>query len=418
LAEVPAKTGAVAGTRPWLDTPVNTAFVKFVVVMSLFTKDAPVKLAPERSQPRKLIPDKSTDDERSADRAMAVGPSRNPPLPRTAHMPAPAPAGIVGNTVPCITGLPPVIPPPVEITPLNVALVKFAPLISAPVNTAFVRLAPVRFARAILKPVSVMPDKSAERRRTPGPTMKPFRVKYAVACGGVAGNVASPELRNSPVVIFVRFVVVVNIAPLISAPVKVAPDKSTPSKFAPTRDTPGPTIIPFPTALPRTDVAAFGIVALPAVPAAPCKSPPLRSPVIVALAKFAPDISHPVITRSVRSVLERLAPTNFTPGPTIQPTEPPPPRATYESDGSVAVVSPVIFPVRIPVMVAPERLAVVSVAFLRMAFVKFAPVKSVLVRTMPDISTPDKSAPVSETPAPIRNPDPVPAPPPPVYRTT
>ena len=407
---------AVAGTRPWLDTPVNTAFVKFVVVTSLFAKEAPVKLAPERSHPRKLIPDKSTDDERSADCAMAVGPSRNPPLPRTAHIPAPV--GIVGNTVPCIAGLPPVIPPPVEITLVNVAPVKFAPLISAPVNTAFVRLAPVRLARAILKPVSVMPDQSAERRRTPGPTMKPFRVKYAEDCGGVAGNVASPELRNSPVVIFVRFVVVVNIAPLISAPVKVAPDKSTPSKFAPTRDTPGPTIIPFPTALPRTDVAAFGIVAVPGDPAAPFKSPPLRSPVIVALAKFAPDISHPVITRSVRSVPERLAPTNFTSGPTIQPTEPPPPRATYESDGSVAVVSPIIFPVRMPVMVAPDRLAVVSVAFRRTAFVKYAPVKSVLVRTMPDISTPDKSAPVSETPAPIRNPDPVPAPPPPVYRTT
>ena len=120
----------------------------------------------------------------------------------------------------------------------------------------------------------------------------------------------------------------------------------------------------------------------------------------------------------MRSVPDRFAPTNFTFGPTIQPTEPPPPRATYESDGSVAVVSPTIFPVRIPVMVAPERLAVVSVAFRRIAFVRLAPVKSVLVRTMPDISTADKSAPASETPAPIRNPDPVPAPPPPVYLTT
>ena len=122
------------------------------------------------------------------------------------------------------------------------APVKLAPLISAPVNTAFVRLAAVRFARAILYPVRVTPDKSAERRRTPGPIMKPFRARYAVDCGGVAGNVASPELRNSPVVIFVRFVVVVNTAPSISAAAKFAPDKSIPAKFTPTRDTPGPTI--------------------------------------------------------------------------------------------------------------------------------------------------------------------------------
>lgn len=244
MAEVPANTGwdepaAVAVTRPWLDTPENTAFVKFAEVTSLFAKDAPERSAPDRSHTRKLIPDKSIDDERVADRAMAVGPRRNPA--RTAHTPppapAPAPAAIVGNIVPT-----PVIPPPVEITPVRVAPVKFAPLISAPVNTAFVKLAAVRLARAILYPVNVIPDKSAELRRTPGPTINPFRTKYAVDCGGVAGNVARPELRNSPVVIFVRFVVVVNTVPSISALVKVAPDKSIPAKFAPTRDTPGPTI--------------------------------------------------------------------------------------------------------------------------------------------------------------------------------
>ena len=166
---------------------------------------------------------------------MAVGPSRNPA--RTAHMPPPAPAAIVGNIAPS-----PVIPPPVEITPVRFAPVMFAPLISAPVNTAFVRLAPVRLARAILNPVRGTPDKSAERRRTPGPIMNPFRARYAVACGGVAGNVARSELRNSPVVIFVSVVVVVNTVPLISAEVKVAPDKSTPFMFAPTSDTPGPTM--------------------------------------------------------------------------------------------------------------------------------------------------------------------------------
>ena len=139
---------------------------------------------------------------------------------------------------------------------------------------------------------------------------------------------------------------------------------------------------------------------------------------MVAPEKFAPDISQPTMEMSVRSVLERFAPTNRTPGPTIQPTDPPPPLATYAADGSVAVVNPTILPVRRPVTVAPDRFAVVSVALRRLAFVRLAPVKSVLVRTMPDISTADKSAPARETPAPIRNPEPVPAPPPPVYRTT
>ena len=218
------------------------AFVKFAEVTSLFAKDAPAKLAPDRSAPRKFIPDRSLVAS-EADRAIAVGPSRNPA--RTPHTPppapAPAPAAIVGNIVPWVAGLPPVIPPPVETTVVKVALVKFAPLISASVKTAFVKLAPVRFARAILYPVSVMPDKSAERRRTPGPTMNPFRTKYAVDCGGVAGNVAVLALRNSPVVILVRTVVVVNIASRISAPVNTAPDKSIPLKFAPARDTCGPT---------------------------------------------------------------------------------------------------------------------------------------------------------------------------------
>ena len=266
MAEVPANTGwdepaVVAVTRPWLDTPENTAFVKFAEVTSLFAKDAPERSAPDRSHARKLIPDKSIDDERVADRAMAVGPRRNPA--RTAHTPPPPPAAIVGNIVPS-----PVIPPPVEITPVMVAPVKFAPLISAPVNTAFVRLAFVRVARAILYPVNVIPDKSAELRRTPGPTINPFRTKYAVDCGGVAGKVASWALRNSPVVIFVRFVVVVNIAPLISALLNVAPDKSMASKFAPARETSGPTRYPAPLA-PRTEVAAFGKVMLAAAALAP-----------------------------------------------------------------------------------------------------------------------------------------------------
>jgi len=239
--------------------------VKFVAVMSLFVKDAPAKLAPERSVLRKFIPDRSLVA-RDADRAMAVGPRRNPA--RTPHIPAPPPAAMVGNMVPSVAGLPPVIPPPVEFTPVRVALVKFAPLISAPVKTALVKLAPVRLARAILYPVNVIPDKSAERRRTPGPTINPLRTKYAVDCGGVAGNVAVLALRNSPVVILVRFVVVVNIAPRISAPVNVAPDKSMPLKFASVRDTSGPTRYPAPLA-PRTEVDAFGSVILAVAALAP-----------------------------------------------------------------------------------------------------------------------------------------------------
>ena len=249
-----------------------------------------------------------------------MGPRRYPP--RTAQMPppapAPAPAAIVGKVV--VAAAPPVIPPPVEIIPVRVAPVKIAPEISTPVRVVLVRFAPVRFAPVRLTPVKTVPVKFAERRRTLGPTMNPPRPIYA-AEGGEVGKVANVRPRNSPVVIFVSVVVAVKTAPLISAPVKVVPDKSTLSRLALTSDTPLPTRYP-----PRTAVAAFGIVA-PA-PAVAFNNPPLCTPVIVAPARFAPEISQFAILRLVRSVPARFAPTSLTPGPTIQPMVPPPPRAT------------------------------------------------------------------------------------------
>ena len=309
--------------RPILDMPVRFVFVKFVPLTSLFAKLAFVRFAPERSHPRKLIPDRSTDAERSADRAIAVGPRRYPP--RTAQMPppapAPAPAAIVGNVV--AVAAPPVIPPPVETTPVRFALVKFAPEISTPAMVAPVRLAPVRFAPVRLTPVNITPAKFAERRRTLGPTMNPPAPIYTADAydGGEVGKTANARPRKSPVVIFVSIVVAVNTAPLISAPVKVVPDKSTPSRLAPTSDTPLPTRYP-----PRTTVDALGIVA-PA-PAVAFNNPPLRTPVIVAEERFAPEISQFAILRLVRSVPARFALMSLTPGPTIHPMVPPPPRAT------------------------------------------------------------------------------------------
>lgn len=173
-------------------------------------------------------------------------------------------------------------------------------------------------------------------------------------------------------------------------------------KFALTSDTRGPTINP-----PRTAYAALGMVA-PA-PAVAFNKPPDCILVTVAPEKFAPEISHPPIFRFVRSVFDKFALTRRTFGPTIFV-----PLTTYAADGSVAVASPVIPPVRIPVIFAPERFAVVSVALRRDVFVMFAFWKSVLVRTTPLISIPERSVPARLTPAPIMNPVPLA---PPVFRT-
>lgn len=169
-----------------------------------------------------------------------------------------------------------------------------------------------------------------------------------------------------------------------------------------TSDTRGPTINP-----PRTAYAALGMVA-PA-PAVAFNKPPDCILVTVAPEKFAPEISQPLILSPVRFVFDKFALTRRTFGPTIFV-----PLTTYTADGSVAVASPVIPPVRIPVIFAPERFAVVSVALRRDVFVMFAFWKLVLVRTTPDMSIPERSVPARLTPAPIMNPVPLA---PPVFRT-
>jgi hypothetical protein len=169
---------------------------------------------------------------------------------------------------------------------------------------AFVRFAFERLALEIEIPFSEIPARFANRRFVPGPTIYIFRMVQ------FAGRTANPELYNSPVSKFVIFVVDDRIIPLISVPIIFIPDKSTPLRFASTRDTSGPTMNP-----PRTAYPPFGIVA-PA-PALAFNNPPLRILITVAPEKFAPEISHPLILRAVRSVFDKFAPMRRTFGPTI-----------------------------------------------------------------------------------------------------
>ena len=151
-------------TRPILVTPGRVAFVKFAPLTLLFPNVAPVKFVPDTSQLRKLIPERSNEPEKSADLAIAVGPSKYPL--RIAQVPPPSLAPIVGND----DGTP-IIPPPVEITPMRFAPVKFAPEMSAPVNVAFVKFAFERLALDIEIPFNEIPRRFADVKFTVGPTI-------------------------------------------------------------------------------------------------------------------------------------------------------------------------------------------------------------------------------------------------------
>jgi hypothetical protein len=273
----------VPPVTPPLTKPVKVTRERFAAEMSTFVNIEFVNTHPERSAPVSWTPVISIPE------SSLVIPRRYTYGPR--KYPFRATYVFGSETVSA-----PVIEP--DVSRINVAPSKFAPVIEAPTSET---------------PLRSVLERLALLRLTPGPTIKPARTKYPV---GKVGAVTPPAPELKPPVMIPVSVVFVNTVPEISAFVSVAVVRFDPVKFPPTRDTPersrlvkfafcvtirGPKKYPY---VGRATYAAEGSIAV----STPVRPPPHTKFVTVAPVKFVFVIFVFVNVELVRFAFVRFAP--------------------------------------------------------------------------------------------------------------